>query len=102
MRSRLVNMVGLGAGGPCRARAQMDREPVPREEALQVGSVEASVDGIMAGSSLRALAPGRPKTPEDENMCPYLRVGELRNSCAAYIGPGIEPSVFEQEYYCGT
>ncbi len=35
-------------------------------------------------------------------MCPYLRVGELQTSCAAYMGPYTEPSECEQEYYCST
>ena len=35
-------------------------------------------------------------------MCPYLRVGEFKTDCAAYMGPYTEPSVYEQEYYCGS
>jgi hypothetical protein len=35
-------------------------------------------------------------------MCPYLRVGEFHTSCAVYVGPYTEPSVYEQEYYCAS
>jgi len=35
-------------------------------------------------------------------MCPYLKVGELKTTCAAYMGPYTEPSVYEQEYYCAS
>jgi hypothetical protein len=35
-------------------------------------------------------------------MCPYLRVGESMKSCAAYMGPNKEPSVYEQDYFCTT
>jgi hypothetical protein len=35
-------------------------------------------------------------------MCPYLRVDEYQTNCAAYMGPHTEPSVYEQEYYCGS
>jgi hypothetical protein len=35
-------------------------------------------------------------------MCPYLREGRFRRYCAAYLGDVMEPSRYEQEYFCRT
>jgi len=35
-------------------------------------------------------------------MCPYLREGDRRNHCIAYLGDPMEPSCYEEEYLCQT
>ncbi len=91
-----------GANGPCRARMRMNREPLPRQIVLRLGSTEASVDDMMAGSPLRDLVSRAGLSPVSQSMCPHLRDSEFRCDCEVYLGPQTEPSLHEQGCYCRT